>query len=53
MRITNGVLDLVVCINPEELHFHDVAYIDDIYNAGGRKRDKKVHLLNFCHVSGQ
>ena len=34
-------------INPEELHINDVSFIDEIYAAGGRKRDKQVHFLNF------
>ncbi|KAF7858483.1 hypothetical protein EAF04_009083 [Stromatinia cepivora] len=37
----------VVRINPEELHFNDTAFVDEIYASGGRKRDKQVHFLNF------
>jgi cytochrome P450 len=37
----------VVRINPEELHFNDVKFIDEIYSAGGRKRNKQEHFLNF------
>ncbi|KAL5001375.1 cytochrome P450 [Aspergillus recurvatus] len=36
----------VVRINPEELHFNDIAFADEIYAGGGRKRDKQVHYLN-------
>lgn len=42
-----SVLGPVVRINPEELHFNDVAFIDEIYALGGRKRDKQAHFLNF------
>lgn len=34
-------------INPEELHFNDIAFVDEIYAGGGRKRNKQVHFLNF------
>lgn len=34
-------------INPEELHFNDIAFVDEIYAARGRKRDKQKHFLNF------
>lgn len=34
-------------INPEELHFDDIAFVDEIYAGGGRKRDKQQHFLNF------
>ncbi|KAJ5578592.1 uncharacterized protein N7459_007556 [Penicillium hispanicum] len=37
----------VVRINPEELHFNDIAFVDEIYAARGRKRDKQKHFLNF------
>lgn len=37
----------VVRINPEELHFDDIAFVDKIYAAGGQKRDKQQHFLNF------
>ncbi|KAJ5690941.1 hypothetical protein N7488_012508 [Penicillium malachiteum] len=37
----------VVRINPEELHFNDIAFVDKIYAAGGQKRDKQQHFLNF------
>ncbi|KAJ4865711.1 cytochrome p450 domain-containing protein [Trichoderma breve] len=37
----------VVRINPEELHFDDIAFVDEIYAGGGRKRDKQQHFLNF------
>ncbi|KAI9648460.1 hypothetical protein NHQ30_003094 [Ciborinia camelliae] len=37
----------VIRINPEELHFKDTAFVDEIYASGGRKRDKQVHFLNF------
>ncbi|GCB21809.1 trichodiene oxygenase [Aspergillus awamori] len=37
----------VVRINPEELHFNDIAFVDEIYAGGGRKRNKQVHFLNF------
>lgn len=35
----------VVRINPEELHFNDIAFADEIYAGKGRKRDKQVHFL--------
>lgn len=34
-------------INPEELHFNDMRFSDEIYAAGGRRRDKQMHFLNF------
>lgn len=34
-------------INPEELHFNDIEFVDEIYATGARKRDKQVHFLNF------
>lgn len=34
-------------INPEELHFNDIAFVDEIYAGKGRKRDKQVHFLEF------
>lgn len=37
----------VVRINPEELHFNDIAFVDEIYAGRGRKRDKQVHFLEF------
>lgn len=37
----------VIRINPEELHFNDIAFVDEIYASAGRKRDKQVHYLNF------
>ncbi|KAL4899598.1 hypothetical protein BDW74DRAFT_188984 [Aspergillus multicolor] len=37
----------VVRINPEELHFIDIAFVDEIYAGPGRKRDKQPHYLNF------
>ncbi|KAK7931818.1 Cyrochrome P450 monooxygenase [Apiospora marii] len=37
----------VVRINPEELHFNDIGFSDEIYAAGGRRRDKQTHFLNF------
>ncbi|KAJ6153740.1 hypothetical protein N7470_006699 [Penicillium chermesinum] len=37
----------VIRINPEELHFNDIAFVDEIYASGGRKRDKQTHYLNF------
>ncbi|KAL4746505.1 hypothetical protein BDW72DRAFT_210385 [Aspergillus terricola var. indicus] len=36
----------VVRINPEELHFSDISFADEIYAGAGRKRDKHVHYLN-------
>lgn len=35
----------VVRINPEELHFNDIAFVDEIYAGRGRKRDKQMHSL--------
>jgi hypothetical protein len=37
----------VVRINPEELHFNDIAFVDEIYAGKGRKRDKQLHFLEF------
>ncbi|KAL4814455.1 cytochrome P450 [Aspergillus spinulosporus] len=36
----------VVRINPEELHFNDISFANEIYAGPGRKRDKQVHYLN-------
>ncbi|RAH64667.1 cytochrome P450 [Aspergillus aculeatinus CBS 121060] len=36
----------VVRINPEELHVNDIAFTDEIYSTGKRRRNKQVHLLN-------
>jgi cytochrome P450 len=35
----------VVRINPEELHFNDMSFVDEIYAGKGRKRDKQVHFV--------
>ncbi|ROW14033.1 hypothetical protein VPNG_04067 [Cytospora leucostoma] len=35
----------IVRINPFELHCNDPAFIDEIYAAGGRKRNKSPHTL--------
>lgn len=37
----------MVRINPEELHFNDIEFVDEIYASGGRKRDKPAHYTNF------
>ncbi|KAL4757712.1 cytochrome P450 [Aspergillus foveolatus] len=36
----------VVRINPEELHFNDISFANEIYAGPGRKRNKQVHYLN-------
>ena len=36
----------VVRISPDELHCNDAAFVDEIYAAAGRKRNKQVHNLN-------
>jgi cytochrome P450 len=36
----------IVRINPEELHCNDPEFVDEIYAAGGRVRDKYQHFLN-------
>ena len=36
----------VVRINPEELHFNDISFANEIYDGPGRKRNKQVHYLN-------
>lgn len=33
-------------INPNEMHCNDMAFADDIYAAGGRKRNKPIHQIN-------
>jgi hypothetical protein len=35
-----------VRINPNEVHCSDIAFADEIYAVGGRKRDKPVHQIN-------
>ncbi|KUI53669.1 Trichodiene oxygenase [Cytospora mali] len=35
----------VVRVSPSELHFNDPSFIDEIYAAGGRKRNKTPHTL--------
>ncbi|ETS80144.1 hypothetical protein PFICI_07673 [Pestalotiopsis fici W106-1] len=36
----------IVRINPGETHCNDVAFSDEIYAVGGRKRDKPLHQIN-------
>ncbi|KAF4966924.1 hypothetical protein FSARC_5457 [Fusarium sarcochroum] len=36
----------IVRINPNEMHCADMAFSDEIYAAGGRKRDKPTHQVN-------
>ncbi|KAF5019111.1 hypothetical protein F66182_8880 [Fusarium sp. NRRL 66182] len=36
----------IVRINPSETHCADMAFSDDIYAVGGRKRDKPTHQVN-------
>lgn len=38
----------VVRINPEELHFNDPNFIDEVYPTAGRPRDKQVHYVTFA-----
>ncbi|ROV99536.1 hypothetical protein VMCG_06332 [Cytospora schulzeri] len=35
----------IVRISPSEIHCNDPSFIDEIYAAGGRKRDKSAHAL--------
>lgn len=37
----------IVRINPFEIHCNDPSFIDEIYAAGGRKRNKSAHTLRF------
>jgi cytochrome P450 len=42
------IIDLsgpVVRIGPNEIHCNDAAFVDEIYAAGGRKRNKQAHYL--------
>jgi hypothetical protein len=36
----------IVRINPYEVHCADIAFADEIYAVGGRKRDKPLHQIN-------
>lgn len=36
----------IVRISPNETHCNDVAFSDEIYAVGGRKRDKPLHQIN-------
>lgn len=36
----------IVRINPHEVHCNDVAFVDEIFSSGGRKRDKPQHQIN-------
>ncbi|KAI1482460.1 cytochrome P450 [Daldinia eschscholtzii] len=36
----------VIRINPDEVHCSDFRFINEIYSAGGRKRDKPQHQVN-------
>ncbi|KAH7398962.1 cytochrome P450 [Phaeosphaeria sp. MPI-PUGE-AT-0046c] len=36
----------IVRINPNEVHCSDIAFADEIYAVGGRKRDKPLHQIN-------
>ncbi|KAG9253243.1 cytochrome P450 [Emericellopsis atlantica] len=36
----------IVRINPHETHCADMAFADEIYAIGGRKRDKPIHQIN-------
>ncbi|PYI13626.1 cytochrome P450 [Aspergillus violaceofuscus CBS 115571] len=38
----------VVRIHPEELHINDIAFTDEIYSTGKRRRNKQVHLNLFA-----
>ncbi|KAH9905881.1 putative cytochrome P450 [Xylariomycetidae sp. FL2044] len=44
MHETYGPL---VRINPDEVHCNDLAFVDEIYAGGGRRRDKSRHFVNF------
>lgn len=47
MGIDIGViLGPIVRISPNETHCNDVAFSDEIYAVGGRKRDKPLHQIN-------
>jgi cytochrome P450 len=35
----------IVRISPDELHCNDAAFVDEIYAAAGRKRNKQAHNL--------
>ncbi|KAF3396164.1 Trichodiene oxygenase [Penicillium rolfsii] len=45
IRRMHEVYGPVVRVNPEELHFNDIAFVDEIYAGKGRKRDKQAHFL--------
>jgi hypothetical protein len=36
----------IVRINPHEVHCSDIAFADEIYAVGGRKRNKPLHQIN-------
>lgn len=42
-KLSSGPL---VRINPNEVHCNDIAFADEIYAVGGRKRDKPIHQVN-------
>jgi hypothetical protein len=35
----------IMRVGPEELHCNDAAFVDEIYAAGGRERNKQAHNL--------
>ncbi|KAI5862571.1 cytochrome P450 [Durotheca rogersii] len=41
----------IVRISPDEVHCNDARFIDEIYAAGGRKRDKPKHQVNGVAMS--
>ncbi|KAI0839693.1 cytochrome P450 [Hypoxylon sp. FL0890] len=51
-RYTKKIQDMhkeygpIIRINPNEVHCSDLNFVDEIYSAGNRKRDKPMHLVH-------
>ncbi|RAH76615.1 putative cytochrome P450 [Aspergillus japonicus CBS 114.51] len=48
IRRLHEIYGPVVRINPEELHFNDPNFIDEVYPTAGRTRNKQVHYVTFA-----
>ncbi|PYH42563.1 cytochrome P450 [Aspergillus saccharolyticus JOP 1030-1] len=48
IRRLHEIYGPVVRINPEEIHFNDPSFIDEVYSTAGRARNKQHHYVAFA-----